>query len=442
MRKTKKLRLVQLAAIIFLTISGGPYGLESLLADVGNNWAILLLIITPVLWDIPTIFTVLELNSMMPLTGGYYQWVKRAMGLRFAWYEGWWTWLYTFVDLAIYPVLFMEYLGYLFPETEAFKIPICLIIIWSTALLNIRGIVPVGKTAVILGIIVLFPFFILFIYFLTHHSLSVPLSSAPLKEIKFSAFGLGLYTVMWNFLGWDNVTTYADEVTQPIRTYLRSIVIAFVVIFLVYFFIIQLSIHSGINYDVLSKEGFPALGELIGGKWMGALVAIGGMASGIGLYSSVLLSVSRVPKAMSDDKLLPRKLHQLHSKFNTPYISIICCSVVVSFLIVFTFSDLLIMDVIIYGAALFLEFASLLILRIKLPDQNRPFMIPLNIPGLFFMICLPIGVYFIALTGAVMNSENTMWTVLFSLGILATAEILWRFIVWRNPELKIKRDLV
>jgi len=54
-----------------------------------------------------SIFVVLELNSLMPVTGGYYQWVKRAMGMRWAFYEGWWTWLYTFADLAIYPVLLL-----------------------------------------------------------------------------------------------------------------------------------------------------------------------------------------------------------------------------------------------------------------------------------------------------------------------------------------------
>src|SRR5438067_8528764 len=88
-----KLRPLQLAAIIFLTVSGGPYGLEPLLSYVGNNGALLLLVITPILWDIPTILTVMELNSMMPVEGGYYQWVKRALGLRFSFYEGWWTWL-------------------------------------------------------------------------------------------------------------------------------------------------------------------------------------------------------------------------------------------------------------------------------------------------------------------------------------------------------------
>src|SRR4051812_39703970 len=108
MEGKQKLRPLQLAAVIFLTVSGGPYGLEPLLQQAGAGAALLLLLITPILWDIPTILTVLELNSMLPLNGGYYQWVKRALGLRFAFYEGWWSWLYTFADLAIYPVLFVS----------------------------------------------------------------------------------------------------------------------------------------------------------------------------------------------------------------------------------------------------------------------------------------------------------------------------------------------
>src|ERR1700712_445892 len=127
---SKKLRILPLAAVIFLTVSGGPYGLEPLLSYAGRDAALLLLIITPILWDIPAILTVLELNSMMPVTGGYYQWVKRALGMRFAFYEGWWTWLYTFVDLAIYPVLFVTYASYIFPGMAPYKLPVCLIIIW------------------------------------------------------------------------------------------------------------------------------------------------------------------------------------------------------------------------------------------------------------------------------------------------------------------------
>ena len=89
------------------------------------------------------------------------------------------------------------------------------------------------------------------------------------------------------------------------RSYLKSVAIAFVLIFVVYFMAVVVAMQSGIDYDVLSNEGFPALGTLVGGQWLGTLIALGGMASGVGLYSAVLLSVSRVPKVMSDDELLP-----------------------------------------------------------------------------------------------------------------------------------------
>lgn len=437
----KKLRLLQLAAVMFLTISGGPYGLESLLTYVGNHGVFILLIITPLLWDIPTILTVMELNSMMPVAGGYYQWVKRGLGLRFAWYEGWWTWLYTFVDLAIYPVLFVEYLTFFFPEAAAYKIPICLVIIWSCAFLNIKGIVPVGKVSILLGAIVLLPFFIMFLYFIAHHTGSISMPSPSLSGIKLPALGLGIYTVMWNFLGWDNVTTYADEVSKPVRTYLLSAALAFLLIFSVYFITMLIAVNSGIDHTVLNDEGFPALGNIVGGSWLGAIIAFGGMAGGLGLYAAVLLSVSRVPKVMADDELLPEKLNKLHSKFGTPYISIICCSLVVSVMIILTFADLLIIDVILYGAALFLEFITLIVLRIKVPSEVRPFRIPLHVTGLFIMILLPVGVYSVAIIGAFSDSGGSAVPVLYALGALLSGEVIWQFIIWRKPHLKTGKNI-
>ena len=135
----RKISVLPLAAVIFFTVSGGPYGLEPLIGYAGT-WAIPLLMITPLLWDIPMILAVLELNSMMPVEGGYYEWVKRGLGIRWAFMEGWWTWLYSFVDLAIYPVLFVEYASFFFPELANYKTPIYLAVIWGIAALNIRGI--------------------------------------------------------------------------------------------------------------------------------------------------------------------------------------------------------------------------------------------------------------------------------------------------------------
>jgi amino acid transporter len=241
---------------------------------------------------------------------------------------------------------------------------------------------------------------------------------------------MALYTVMWNCLGWDNVTTYAEEVEKPVRSYLISIITAFVLVLVVYFFTILVAQQSPIDFNVLTDKGFPALAVLIGGKWLAVLIAAGGMASTLGIYAAVLLSVSRVPKVMADDDLLPKWLNKEHSKFKTPYISIIICSVVVSLMVLWTFADLLIIDVTVYGAGLFLEYISLIRLRVNEPDMLRPFKIPLNIAGLIIMALLPLVVYFIALTGALSSAGKGIMPAVFAVCALLTAEIAWWIIKW------------
>lgn len=429
-KTAKRLRPLQLVAVIFLTVSGGPYGLEPLLVYADQHAALLLLIVTPLLWDVPAILTVLELNSMMPVEGGYYQWVKRALGLRWAFYEGWWTWLYTFADLAIYPVLFSQYLLYFFPGAEAYKIPVCLALIWVGAGLNILGIVPVGKAATVLSIAVIVPFIIMMTTAFASPTFSFSLPKPSLHNMNFNAIGLSLYTIIWNFIGWDNVTTYAGEVERPVRTYLLSITAGFAVILLIYVLTVFAIQPLHIPAQTLEEQGFPAAGNLIGGYWLGALLSAGGMASAFGLFSAVLLSVSRVPKVMADDKLLPRKLDVLHKKFNTPYLSIIICAVVVSVMILWSLEDLFIIDVMVYGAGLFIEYIALIALRIKEPDAPRPFTIKLNIFGLGIMMVIPFIVYGIAVSGALANEENmtTAKPVFFALAALCSAEVAWQII--------------
>jgi amino acid transporter len=429
----RKIRPVQLVAVIFFTVSGGPYGLEPLITYAGQHGALLLLLVTPLLWDVPAIFTVLELNSMMPVNGGYYKWVKRALGTRWGFYEGWWTWLYTFVDLAIYPGLFVLYASFFFPALMDYRIPICLCVIWASAWLNILGIVPVGRTSLILGVVVFTPFILLFALFFYHHTRHIVIASPSLKGMPFPALGMALYTVMWNCLGWDNVTTYAGEVEKPVRSYLVSIFTSFALVIVLYFLVILVAQQSGIDAGVLKDKGFPAVGTLVSGQWLGGLIAFAGMASSLGIYAAVLLSVSRVPKVMADDDLLPAKLNRLHARFQTPYISIIVCSLVVSLLILWPFADLLIIDVTVYGAGLSLEYISLIKLRLSSPDTHRPFKIPLNITGLCLALILPVTVYFVALAGAFYSTGQAVWAAVFAIVILATAELVWRMIVWRKP---------
>src|SRR5260221_3669224 len=317
-RSTGRHRPMQLAAVVLLTVTGGPYGLEPLFTYVGTHGALLLLLINPQLWDVPTILTVLELNSLMPVTGGYYQWVKNALGIRWAFFEGWWTWLYTFCDLAIYPVLFVTYAAFFFPAVALYKVPVCLAIIWASALLNIVGIVPVGKVSVVLSILVMTPFLLTVGLLFVHHTpLSMPVPA--IRDPHFSTFSMGLYTVMWNFIGWDNATTYAGEVVQPVRSYLTSVCVAFFLVVAIYI-LATLAVHqSGIDTKNFEEGDFPLVGELIGGHSLGILIAPRGMASALGLYLALLFSVFRLPKGIADEQLLPSLLLAPPCRYRTPY---------------------------------------------------------------------------------------------------------------------------
>ena len=260
-RKPKQLKPLQLIAVIFLTVSGGPYGLETLLVYANKHAALLLLLVTPLLWDVPAILTVLELNSMMPVEGGYYQWVKRGAGLRWAFYEGWWTWLYTFADLAIYPVLFAEYLLFFFPQAQAYKIPVCLFVIWSGALLNIIGIVPVGKVATVLSVIVIIPFLILIGVAFTSPHFSFAIEKPSLQGMNLSTIGISLYTIIWNFIGWDNATTYAGEVEKPVRSYILTNIVVFVGVLCIYLLTVFTVQKIPISAQMLKEHGLSGSGQ-------------------------------------------------------------------------------------------------------------------------------------------------------------------------------------
>ncbi len=428
------LKTFSLAAVIFLTVSGGPYGLEQLLMYTGKGGALLLLILVPLLWDLPTILTVLELNGIMPVNGGYYKWVQRALGKRWGFYEAWWSWLYSFTDLAIYPVLFVTYISFLYPPLAEWKNVICLVVVWGSAGLNILGIVPVGRVSLLLSAAIIIPFIILFGVAFFNNSAHYSMPSPSLSGIGFSALGMALYTVMWNFLGWDNTTTYAGEVNKPVRSYLISTFIAFALVMVLYLVTTFITENSGINFEELSKtgNGYPLVGVKLGGQWLGAILSIGGMASALGIFSAVMLSISRVPKVMADDKLLPPVLGKLHKRFNSPYLSILLTATIVSFMTLWKFGELLVIDVILYGAGLSLEFISLIRLRIKEPDALRPFKIPLNTFFLCLMILLPMIVYSIAIIGVLSDPDGKNTMVYFAVIALLTAEVGWQIIRWKS----------
>ncbi|MGH7619031.1 MAG: APC family permease, partial [Gemmatimonadaceae bacterium] len=165
----RSLGTLSLVFILYFSTSGGPHTTETLVHDVGPGLALLVLLAVQILWSIPEVLIIGELASMLPEEGGYYRWVQRAFGDFWAFQNGWLTWLYSLVDMAIYPVLFLQYLGYFMPElTGPAKYIVMLLVIWIATGVNLRGALPVGRVSIAAGLFIIVGFLLVSITAIPH----------------------------------------------------------------------------------------------------------------------------------------------------------------------------------------------------------------------------------------------------------------------------------
>src|SRR5437870_11498248 len=134
-----------LVFILFFCTSGGPYTTETLIHSLGPGIGLTILLVVPLIWSLPEVLIVGELASMLPEEGGYYRWVDRAFGRFWAFQNGWITWMYSLVDMALYPIVFNQYLRFFFPALAGMtKWLVALAVIWGATAINLRGVVRVG----------------------------------------------------------------------------------------------------------------------------------------------------------------------------------------------------------------------------------------------------------------------------------------------------------
>ena len=425
----RQLSLLPLVGIIYFTVSGGAFGLEDLIAGTGPGLALVLLVVTPLLWSVPISLVTAEMAAMLPLEGGYYRWVYFALGRGWGFQEGWWTWLYTFIDMAIYPVLFTTYLKFFLPGLTGWRQwLVSLLVILTSLIINLRGAKSVGYSAVLAFVAVTVPFLLL-TWFGAMKMAAPPWHPfLPGGTHKLSeTLGLGLTAVMWSYMGWDNVSTFASEVKHPGRTFPLAMLLAVLLVTVLYLLPISAALGASGNWQEWNSDSFPiskVAGQIVG-PWLGSLVSLGVMASLWSMYNSQLLYTSRLPFAMAEDALLPRAITKLHPKWETPYISLILCSAIYALFAQLSFRKLVIIDVLIYAISLLLEFAALVVLRRKRPDLARPFKIPGGWIGVWLTGGALTAFVLTCLVFTLIGSEDSWQQVVITAGLLATGPLLY-----------------
>jgi len=382
----KKLTLLPLVAAAYFMVSGGPYGLEDLVQSAGYGRALVVLAITPLLWALPTALMVGELASAIPEEGGYYEWVRRAMGPFWGFQEAWLSLAASVFDMALYPTLFVLYLGRIWPRMgdahAALAVGVGVVAV--CVLWNLAGAASVGTGSVVAGALLLAPFAVLSAEALAKPSVAAPPVAGPHLPLV-----MGVLVVMWNYMGWDNASTIAGEVENPQRTYPLGILLTVGAVAATYIIAVGAAWRTGIAPAAWETGAWVNVATAVGGRGLGLAVVAGGMLCGLGMMNALVLSYSRVPMAMAQDGMLPRVLARRDARTGAPWVSIVACAVAWSLSLGLGFERLIELDVMLAGLSIVLEFAALIVLRVREPGMKRPFRVPGGLAGAVLLAVPP-----------------------------------------------------
>jgi amino acid transporter len=423
---TRRVTLLGLIAATYFMVAGGPYGLEDLVQGAGYLWAVIALLIVPVVWSLPTALMVSELSSAVPAEGGYYVWVRRALGRFWGFQEAWLSLAASVFDMAIYPILFVTYLGILgrvagfagddfwMTLAGAYKgqkgaeaLLIGIGMITACVLLNLRTARSLGRSSVYLSFALLAPFAVLTVLAIIQapgaagrtdliaqavaaQGLAAPGGVAPVVPQATVALSVGAFDAsavasadyvgvllfaLWNYMGWDNATTIAGEVERPRRTYPLAMASAVLLVTVTYVVPVLATSRTGIGAGKWETGAWVTVGGKVGGAALAVAIGLGGMISSFGMFNSLVLSYSRVPVVLAEDGYLPAVFtRRLPS--GAPWVAVLVCAVTWGLATQLGLKRVLALDVILYGLSLLLEFAALVALRIREPQLSRPFRVP------------------------------------------------------------------
>lgn len=405
MKLKKELGLFSSVSVLAgIMIGSGIYFFSMLVLGLASN-SLGLSLLAWLIGGIITLFSALtyaELGTLFPKTGGYYVYLRKAYGRRFAFLSGITNFfLSSSGSIALLALLFAQVIGYMVGANGGmgFDSPVVALIaagiILLLSLINYLGIRYGKLVQNIFFVAKLIPLVVIIFYGLFFGTQTNLLASNGAENLESGLLVSGLLfavaRTLFAYEGWTNLNTVAEEMKDPKKDLPKALTIAVLLVMGVYtLFVIGL-------YRIIDAETLAVLGTgaVSAGFDLGAVytafgaiftsfdinllgyVVFGAIAISIfGALNGSILSFPRVYLAMAEDHTLPAVFGKIDAKFQTPWVAILGQTIVSLIIVLLGYNNVnYLLSIILFGALVFntLIFLAVFKFRKTMPEAERPY---------------------------------------------------------------------
>jgi basic amino acid/polyamine antiporter, APA family len=318
LRGIRKWDLVAVA--INAVIGAGIFGLPSKVYALIGSYS-LIAFVACALVVMLIILCFAEVGSRFDETGGPYLYAREAFGPTIGFEVGWLMWLARITAFAANCNLMVSYLGFFWPaaNSPAGRVLIVVLVVTALTTLNVLGVRQAAIASNVFTVGKLIPMLIFIgvgIFFLNPQAFA--LNARP----STGAFSQSVLLLVYAFSGFEMAAVPAGEITEPQKHLPRALLIATVVVAVTYI-LIQVVCIGTLPELASSSKPLADAGQKFMGTAGAAVISLGAIISIAGNLNIVLLSGSRVPFAIAEQKQLPEFLAAVHRRFATPHFAII-----------------------------------------------------------------------------------------------------------------------
>ena len=262
----------------------------------------------------------------VPNVGGSYAYAAKAFNKFYGFIAGWSMCVAEIVALPVFAIVFTNYLQYFIPLSGAAQLLVRTLFVIVFVAVNIVGVKAAGRINDVLTIAKLAPLLMIIVVGIGSILLNPRLAGnySPFAPMGLGNFGPAMVLIFWAYAGFELGSLPASEVVDPKKNIPKALISGMAIVIFFYVFT-NVAVFGVVSTPALKASAVPLL--LVSTALLGTAGAVvtgfGALASVSGTDETEVLGTARLMYAMSADGLLPKAIHRVHPRFQTPYVAVL-----------------------------------------------------------------------------------------------------------------------